>query len=139
MIFTGEAVAIVLGGNIAYGFNQAGISWRAVPLGLAVVCVVISAALAFTIREPPKGRFVVQAVRFLSCSSVIPQTHACHTPCVACMHAACPRTGGMRTLAGMALEKTVPGAGGAAEVPAGQRAVVPGQHAHLLAACHRSR
>jgi hypothetical protein len=63
MIFTGEAVAIVMGGNLAYAFQQAGISWRAAPLGLAVAAGVISIVILVTIREPPKGRFLVKAVR----------------------------------------------------------------------------
>ena len=63
IIFTGEAVAIVLGGNLAYAFQQAGISWRAAPLGLAVAAGVLCIVIAATIKEPPKGRFIVRAVR----------------------------------------------------------------------------
>ena len=63
IIFTGEAVAVVLGGNIAYAFAQAGISWRAAPLGLAVAAGALAPIVGLTIREPPKGRFLAKSVR----------------------------------------------------------------------------
>ena len=96
MIFTGEAIAVVLGGNIAYGFNQAGISWRAAPLGLAVASAVLSAAMALTVREPPKGRFIVQAVR-AHCSRCAPAACAHGPPWSVCACSAYPPQGQMRS------------------------------------------
>jgi len=63
LIFTGEAVAVVLGGNLAYAFKANNISWRAAPLGLAVTAFLVAVAIAVFIREPKKGRFIVQQVR----------------------------------------------------------------------------
>ena len=63
LIFTGEAVAVVLGGNLAYAFKANNISWRAAPLGLAVTAFLVAVAIAVLIREPKKGRFIVQQVR----------------------------------------------------------------------------
>jgi len=63
LIFTGEAVAVVLGGNLAYAFKANNISWRAAPLGLAVTAFLVAVAIAAFIREPKKGRFIVQQVR----------------------------------------------------------------------------
>ena len=36
LIFTGEAIAVILGGNLASAFKIHNVSWRAAPLGLAV-------------------------------------------------------------------------------------------------------
>ncbi|CAL8464318.1 g3853 [Coccomyxa elongata] len=60
LIFTGEAVAVVLGGNVAYAFKVSGISWRAAPLGLAVASFCTCLAVGLGIREPPKGRFIIE-------------------------------------------------------------------------------
>ncbi|CAK0783481.1 hypothetical protein CVIRNUC_006680 [Coccomyxa viridis] len=59
-IFTGEAVAVVLAGNLSYAFKSHGISWRAAPLGLAVAAFLVAVAIAVLIREPKKGCFIVQ-------------------------------------------------------------------------------
>ncbi|CAL5223872.1 g6461 [Coccomyxa viridis] len=61
LIFTGEAIAVVLAGNLSSAFQKNNISWRAAPLGLAVTAFVVAIAIAVFIREPKKGRFVVQA------------------------------------------------------------------------------
>jgi hypothetical protein len=60
LIFTGEAVAVILGGNLAFAFKASNISWRAAPFALAVVAFVVAIAIAVLIREPKKGRFIVQ-------------------------------------------------------------------------------
>lgn len=54
---------MVLGGNLAYAFKAHGVSWRAAPLGLAVAAFLVAIAIALLIREPKKGRFIVQQVR----------------------------------------------------------------------------
>ena len=51
---------MVLGGNLASAFKMNNISWRAAPLGLAVTAFVVAVAIAALIREPKKGRFIVQ-------------------------------------------------------------------------------
>ncbi|CAL5220605.1 g2646 [Coccomyxa viridis] len=61
LIFTGEAIAVILGGNLASAFKIQNISWRAAPLGLAVTAFLVAFAIAVFIREPKKGRFIVQA------------------------------------------------------------------------------
>ena len=60
LIFTGEAIAVILGGNLASAFKIQNISWRAAPLGLAVTAFLVAFAIAVFIREPKKGRFIVQ-------------------------------------------------------------------------------
>lgn len=65
-MFTGEAAAVVLAGNLSYAFKSRGISWRAAPLGLAVAALLVALAIAVLIREPKKGRFIVQKVRWTS-------------------------------------------------------------------------
>ncbi|KAK9904809.1 hypothetical protein WJX75_002922 [Coccomyxa subellipsoidea] len=61
LIFTGEAVAVVMGGNIAYAFKINGITWRAAPIGLAVASFCVCLAVGLGIREPPKGRFIINS------------------------------------------------------------------------------
>jgi hypothetical protein len=61
LLFTGEAVAVVLGGNLAYAFKQTGKTWRGIPFGLAAASLVIAIAVAFGIREPPKGKFIIKS------------------------------------------------------------------------------
>ena len=63
LIFTGEAIAVILGGNLASAFKIQNISWRAAPLGLAVTAFLVAVAIAVFIREPKKGRFIVQVGR----------------------------------------------------------------------------
>ena len=53
----------MLAGNLSYAFKAHGISWRAAPLGLAVAAFLVAVAIAVLIREPKKGRFIVQKVR----------------------------------------------------------------------------
>ena len=60
LIFTGEAIAVILGGNLASAFKIHNVSWRAAPLGLAVTAFLVAVAIAVLIREPKKGRFIVQ-------------------------------------------------------------------------------
>ena len=51
---------MILGGNLASAFKMHNITWRAAPLGLAVTAFLVAVALAVFIREPKKGRFIVQ-------------------------------------------------------------------------------
>lgn len=51
---------MILGGNLASAFKIHNISWRAAPLGLAVTAFLVAVAIAVLIREPKKGRFIVQ-------------------------------------------------------------------------------
>lgn len=55
-------MAVILGGNLAFAFKASGTSWRAAPFGLAIVAFVVAIAIAVLIREPKKGRFIVQQV-----------------------------------------------------------------------------
>ena len=68
LIYTGEAVAVILGGNLASAFKINNISWRAAPLGLAVTAFLVAIAIAVLIREPKKGRFIVQVLQTFSCA-----------------------------------------------------------------------
>ncbi len=61
LIFTGEAVAVVMGGNIAYAFKVNNITWRAAPIGLAVASFCVSLAVGLGIKEPKKGRFIIES------------------------------------------------------------------------------
>ena len=52
----------MLAGNLSYAFKSHNISWRAAPLGLAVAAFLVAIAIAVLIREPVKGRFIVNKV-----------------------------------------------------------------------------
>ena len=62
----------MLAGNLSSAFQKSNISWRAAPLGLAVAAFVVAVAIAVLIREPKKGRFVVQVCK----TSLCPHQHA---------------------------------------------------------------
>lgn len=82
LIFTGEAVAVVMGGNIAYAFKINGITWRAAPIGLAVASFCVCLAVGLGIREPPKGRFII--------NSKVCRAIANFTPCCRLLSGAFP-------------------------------------------------